>query len=257
MPNKPVCRVILLIALALASGATGMVAQSSRGSLLVVTVLDDQSGMPIEGAHVTIDGATRTARGVFTDGAGVARLGGVPAGNHILTVGMLGYETARAVLLQLTDGGSVEAEVRLTLQPIALAGITATGDRRDPYLLREGFYSRAHFEGTFLYGAEFERRAQQASALHQLFRMIRGFWVLPRGTGWTLQSSRGTMASHECTPLILLDGSPVYGGASDLDQIVDPFNVAAIEAYAGPAESPMEFGVSSCGMVLIWTRHGR
>lgn len=41
-----------------------------------------------------------------------------------------------------------------------------------------------------------------------------------------------------------------------LDNLVHPSDVAAIEAYAGAASVPAEFGGSTgrCGAIAIWTR---
>jgi len=58
----------------------------------------------------------------------------------------------------------------------------------------------------------------------------------------------------QCRPGIWLDGVPL-GGADSVDQLMSPLDVEAVEVYHG-FELPVEFGVNSCGGILIWTRRG-
>ena len=54
------------------------------------TVLDEETGAPIEGAHVFI---SNTMLGTITDKAGFYRLSDISLGTHTLAVSVLGYET--------------------------------------------------------------------------------------------------------------------------------------------------------------------
>jgi hypothetical protein len=38
--------------------------------------------------------------------------------------------------------------------------------------------------------------------------------------------------------------------------VVDPVNIGAIEAYAGPADAPVEYD-RPCGVIVIWMKRGK
>jgi hypothetical protein len=57
---------------------------------------------------------------------------------------------------------------------------------------------------------------------------------------------------------VYLDGTRVIIDAhQDINAIVSPNQVEALEVYIGPAEVPAEYaaGRGACGVVLIWTKH--
>jgi len=62
---------------------------------------------------------------------------------------------------------------------------------------------------------------------------------------------------NACMPRVFLDGNRMtYDGLNDINSIVSPDQVEAIETYVA-GNAPVEYtgGNSGCGVVLIWTRH--
>jgi outer membrane receptor for ferrienterochelin and colicin len=47
-----------------------------------------------------------------------------------------------------------------------------------------------------------------------------------------------------------------YDAQSDINSVVDPDQVEAIEVFRGPSEIPAQYNDnnSQCGVILIWTR---
>ncbi len=250
-----------LLAVMRGCGPTTLAGQSPRTATLSARVVDDSTGEALNGAHVVVGGV---GRGGYTDGAGALRIDRIPPGRRILMFGMLGYRS-ELVVVDFEYGAQVKADVRLTPDAIPLPGIEVTARGRDRYLASVGVYNRVRTGGRAYFGPDFEQRARQVSALHQLFWRVPGLQVsLNRfGDGYVLGSSRGRVSLNlTCVPDVLLDGLETrYFALSDhpdIDRLVAPSNVAAIEVYAGPAEAPLEFGsTNSCGLVLIWTRRGR
>ena len=60
-----------------------------------------------------------------------------------------------------------------------------------------------------------------------------------------------------CAVAYYIDGSPFLSVGDDIDQIVQPQDVAAIEVYKSSAETPMQFQGADggpCGTIVIWTK---
>lgn len=82
--------------------------------------------------------------------------------------------------------------------------------------------------------------------------------VTPRGAyGNALRGRAG------CVPVVWLDGALLRNGADELDYLIRPQNVTAIEVYGGGAVIPAQYnmtgtggsfsGPQSCGAVVVWT----
>jgi hypothetical protein len=60
-----------------------------------------------------------------------------------------------------------------------------------------------------------------------------------------------------CLPDVYLDSIP-RPEASELDQIITPWNIEGIEVDRGSSEVPAKFTTagSNCGVILLWSRRG-
>lgn len=60
-----------------------------------------------------------------------------------------------------------------------------------------------------------------------------------------------------CLPEVYLDGVPAPG-ARQIDQLITPMDIEAVEIYRSPSEVPARFttAASQCGVILIWSRRG-
>lgn len=107
-----------------AVSATPAVAQSA-GSVTGI-VVDAETGFPLAGASVLIQG---TARSTLTNQQGRFALLNLPAGEHVASVAYLGYSESS---LTVTVMAGQVTEVRIEVAPAALEveGFTVTGQRR-------------------------------------------------------------------------------------------------------------------------------
>jgi hypothetical protein len=65
---------------------------------------------------------------------------------------------------------------------------------------------------------------------------------------------RGTGMTGDCAPAIFLNGLYVNIEDGDLDNIINPKDVRAIELYARTASIPLQFQTrNGCGSAVIWT----
>jgi hypothetical protein len=186
-------------------------------------------------------------RAVRTDSAGRFQFSDLPRGKTSLVARRLGYEP-RVYTVQIREGAT-RAFLPVVLDPmptelekvIVMARVAASRGR-----LKE-FYERKARSGmgTFIEREDIERRHPQW--MSDMLRMVPGVRVVPnRGMGNAIRM-RG------CVPTVWLDGTPVRG--AQLDEIVWPNDVAAVEVYRSSAGMPPQFAsLNSCGAIVVWTR---
>ncbi|HKP75728.1 MAG TPA: TonB-dependent receptor [Longimicrobiaceae bacterium] len=235
-------------------------------------VLDARSGEPVPQASVTAltlenrnGGRTRTAAdGTFTlelRAAGTFRLRGEREG----------YQASTSQPVPVAVRESVTVELRVSPQPLQIDPLRVTArvqPPKDPVLERNGFYDRE--AGGF---GKFVRREDMD--LHPEFNLAHTLARVPgveldrdaRGreiVTFTRGRMVGTLSRAQqgrrdnCFPLIYLDGSLMrYTADVQLNDIISPDQVGAIEVYRSAAEIPPQFnGINAaCGVIVIWTRH--
>lgn len=114
-----------LVAAALFISAAPLTAQTTgsiRGQ-----VLDDQTGQPIVGAEVRIEGTARLH--TLTNPEGRFLLGAVPAGDHDLVIDRIGYARMTVRNVPVRIGRASEVPVRLTPAAISVQAIEVQADR--------------------------------------------------------------------------------------------------------------------------------
>src|SRR5688500_4667756 len=181
---------------------------------------------------------------VITAADGKFLLTGVASGIVPLRVRRIGY----AIQFFDVDSripSSRALDIVLTAVPNELEEVTiAAADGR----LRE-FYERKQQRGSFarfLLQSDIRRMGPTYSS--DLFRSVPGIDIRTASGGNTIRI-RG------CQPMVRLDGQRVPG--AELDEIIAPSEIAAIEFYPSSAGVPpqyMERGNRLCGLVLVWTR---
>jgi hypothetical protein len=169
----------------------------------------------------------------------------VPPGTYRLSVTVQGYRTMTDTL-QVPADGDLDLLLPLSVNPIPLAPIIVVAERFvSP---RRDYETRSKSRSVFLVTREEieERRPRLLTEL--LNRMPGGMVVSTPPYGYTL------LLRGQCRPGIWVDGVPV-AYVESIDQLMSPHDVEAVEVYHG-FELPVEFGVNSCGGVLIWTLQG-
>lgn len=221
---------------------------SSRGVLVQGTVVDHRSGDPVPSAVVSLGAGPSGDRGRGTrvsDDEGRFSFREVPEGTYRIYVTAPSYQTMRDTL-QVPSEGELELILPLSEDPIPLEPIIVTAKR--VVSPRRDWERRARSRSVFLVTREdFEHLGQQNMS-DLLNAMPGGIMVPTPPYGYTL------LLRGQCRPAIFLDGVEVFGEVS-IDQLMSPHDVEAVEVYHG-FELPVEFGVNSCGGILIWTRRG-
>lgn len=118
-------RTSLLVALAATFSTAPLAAQSGFGRI-VGRVVDGETGQPLSGAQVSVEG---TGVGVLAGVDGRYILLRVPAGIHSVHALYLGHGEKTVEGVVVPDGGAVIQDISLVSQAIAVEGITVSAAR--------------------------------------------------------------------------------------------------------------------------------
>lgn len=243
--------------------ATPAVGQALRG-----TVVDSASRQPVAGTQVVALGGTEAPAGQAVTGKDGDFTLHLPAGNYRLRLRRLGYSPriTQAIAVDSTS----EANVQLWLSPVAVSLDTVTVvaeqvvvEKRVRYLVDAGFYERRHWGfGVFMTRTHID--SVMPRAVSDLFYGISGVRVVcARSRSCDLLMPAATTMFHRgtCLPSVVLDGVVIRAGGLkqgllSLDDLLNPFNIEAIEVYRSPAGVPVQYSgyLSPCGAIIAWSR---
>lgn len=208
-------------------------------------IIKDVAGLPVSDVEVGIIRGDRLQQFVITAADGKFLLTGIARGVVPLRIRRLGYA------MQYLDVDSrlpaaATLEVVLKTVPNDLDDVTIEGLERGK--LHE-YYERKQHRGNFARFLEQDdiRRLGPMYA-SDLFRTVPGIVI-------STASGGNTIRIRGCQPMVWLDGQRVPG--AELDEIIQPSEIAAIEFYPSNAGSPAQYLERTnrlCGLVLVWTR---
>ena len=221
-------------------------------------VVDKTSGQPIRDAVVEVlNPANRVVARGRSDGDGFVAFELRQPGAYRVRTSRIGYTTNTSQALQIDERQTVQVDIPLSTGEVTLDSLTVIG-RSVPVRLsdldREGFYDREKMGfGRFITAYDIQQR--MAVQTTEIFRAIPGVTLVPTGgTTYRLAMTRG---GDNCAPSVILDNMPV-NAADALDDMVKPQDIAGVEVYRGPSETPGRFlgNRNACGLVVIWTKRG-
>ncbi|HEY7895556.1 MAG TPA: carboxypeptidase regulatory-like domain-containing protein [Gemmatimonadaceae bacterium] len=218
------------------------------GTAMLSGNVTSAEGKPLEGAMVLLLGTQLSAR---SDVNGAFRLTGLPAGTQSVEVREIGFSPKRFAV---------------DLSPRRPSTLTATLDERTNVLKTMEITAK---RGSQIAGFDQRKKSglgyymdldqiQKSGAISStdLFRQVPGLTVAWDGEGYSVQVNRNVTGAS-CPVQYYIDGSPFLSMGDDLDQVVRPEEIAAIEVYKSSAETPGQFQGADggpCGTIVIWTK---
>lgn len=236
------------------------------GGVIRGMVLDALNAAPLPNAVVGIEASSRHT---VTDASGAYRLNAVPEGRHTVTVRRIGF-APEEVIVHVGANATVQRNLVLTRVQM-LDTVTARADRA----LISFEDNRRIGLGQFLDRAALEK--QEGRKVGDVIGNFRGVALLrgPGGqagatssrgrqsiAGGTCNQLEGTIiGTCNCAPMVYLDRILLFDGRNGLIPNLNALSVVSVEAieyYAGPAETPLQYSGlnSNCGVIVIHTRRG-
>jgi hypothetical protein len=256
-PVGPRC----LVALALA--CLPLPAPLAAFQTLQGRVVEEGRDVPVPGAQVTLldRGGDRRAR-ALADSLGRFTLAPPEAGEYVIEVVRVGYETTRSPLLGMGTEGTAAVDLEMRPVPIGLEGLEVTVEREASDLLRRIGHTPLSLGARWIDRAEIERRRTALRPSDVIrWQAIPGLYLPVTNTSPSLEplcvttQRAGTVRSAipPCA-ITLLNGVKI--DPVEVNQL-GPDDIEAI-AVLSPVDATTLYGTDGgAGAVLIWTRRGR
>jgi hypothetical protein len=227
---------------------TASLAASQRQTYRLSGLVTDARREPLSEVEVTAsDTAGIAPRSTRTDARGRFDLGRFASGTLSLRARRLGYEQWTSQVEIGAAGQPTSLEIILPDKAAELEDVYVTASSHGKL---SGFYQRKQQRGTFgrfLEEKEIRRMAPRNAS--DLFRNVPGISFAASPNGGNVIRMRG------CQPMVRVDDQRVPG--AELDELVSPSDIAAIEFYSSAAGVPAEYverGNRLCGLILVWTK---
>jgi hypothetical protein len=218
------------------------------GNSILVGTVTAANGKPLENAQILLLGSRLSAK---TNARGAFRFPGLPAGTQGVEIRQIGYSPRRyAVDLSPRHEAHLAAVLDERAQVLEAIEVNAKPRSAIPGFAerkKQGF-------GVFLSREDIEQKA--AVSMTDLFRGLAGVTVASNGSGYVIQMTR-TASVGDCPVQYYVDGAPLLATADDMDSLMRPDDIEAIEIYKSGTATPVQFQASdggSCGTIVIWTR---
>lgn len=237
----------LFVGTAVRAAATSARTTSTlRGAASVRGVARTTDGKIVAGTRVTVWGT-----GVETIGnaSGQYNIERLPEGTYTIEARALGYQPYRAPV-DLSAG--TEAVVDLVLTPLltSIDTLRVRANRAVP--LEELERRRKLGFGYFLTEDMIKQKAPTYMA--DIMRGTPGIVTMPGEFGRDRVLVRGTGMTGDCPPAVFLNGLFVNIEDGDLDLLINPKDVRAVELYSRTSSIPLQFQTrTGCGSLVIWT----
>jgi hypothetical protein len=234
----------------------GVAAAGVGAQTLTGRVLDEAGSGPVAGAVVSLldpDGSRRAD--VLSDSLGRFRLAPPEAGEYVVEVVRLGYESTRSPLFALGTTGMVEVEVVVRALPIGLEGLEVSVEGEAEVLLGTFGVSPATLRNRWIGRDDIERMATPGLAKDIIRRQnIAGMSVDEYDSGQPGELCVRFRRSERACAITVLNGAVI---PPERAFNLNPNDIEAI-AILTPTDAATYYGTQGGGgAVLIWTREGR
>jgi hypothetical protein len=242
---------------ALLAGALIVPATHAHAQLVRGTVVDG-SGRGVALVSVVAGTATQASvASAVSDSTGAFLITLPAAGTYTLTASHIGYASAAPVEVQLQSDEEVDVRIRVDVDALRLAAIDVTARRRTlsarAALYRRIDELRQRGVGRFALREDIERMRPQ-STTRLLAQLAPGLRTIDT-QDVNVNSVLMRRAAGYCAPAIFLDGMRMNTRPFNVNAIIDPDLIEAVEIYTGSAQIPVGYhDPQGCGSILFWSR---
>jgi hypothetical protein len=226
-----------------------------RGEAVLTGKVVSANGSPVAGARVEVEGSA--SRPVLTDAEGRFTLTELPSGTQSVVARQMGFAPV-AQPVELSTRSPSEAIITMSRPVQVLETVVVQAQSElERGLDNIGFTQRERgLTGTFMDAEDIMRRGP--NMLTDVFRTVPTLRVVPDGPyDYRVESSRGHQLGGNCVKYWLDGGQfdAIYPG--DVDRMIPPYNIAAIEVYNG-SSVPIQFSsanTNNCAVIVIWSKY--
>ena len=224
-----------------------------KGQAILRGKVVNANGTPMPNARVSVEG---TLARVLTNQEGAFTLTELPSGTQSVLVNQIGFSPVHQAV-ELSTRAPATTTITMSRPVTVLDPVIVTASETDKGLENIGFTARQKgMSGTFLTADDIMKRGP--NLLTDVFRTVPTLRVVPVSPyDYAVESSRGNMLGGNCVKY-WLDGNPfdaVFPG--DVDRMIPPYDIAAIEVYQG-STVPIQFtnaNSSNCAVIVIWSKY--
>ena len=227
--------------------AAAQPAPPPRSGFTLTGAVVDSTGAAVPSAQIDLVEFGLVVLRMRSDSAGHFHARGRRVRSFDLSVRRLGFEP-RTVPVEVADSLD-RADVRILLaHSVTQLSATEVLAERQADVRLHSFYDRlAHNEyGSYIEPETIERR--QPIFVSELLRAVPGVKVQPS------QGAGNRVTIRGCAPVVWVDGARMQD--AQIDEVVQPQDVAAIEIYRSFSGLPSEYfdRSANCGTIIVWTK---
>ena len=229
-----------------AAPGSRVVTSQLQGTARLRGVVRGTNGQLVNGARLVVGGSGREE---LTNANGQYAIATLPEGSYTLEARAVGFQPLRLPVDLLADR---EILVDVTLSALApnLDTLRVRANRTVP--LEEFNRRRRLGFGYFLDEEAITKKAP--TYMGDIFRGTPGIVTMPGDFGRDRVLLRGTGMTGDCPPAVFVNGLFVNIEDGDMDPMINPKDVRAVEIYARTSSIPVQFQTrNGCGSVVIWT----
>lgn len=208
----------------------------------------DAEGTPLEDADVVLIQDSVPSRHFRADAHGRIQVADLLSPLAVLRVRHIGFRARMVPVRISTTSRRASIVIALDNAVVELQGLSIIGEDVEPDARLREFNERRKNNsfGSYIDRSVFERT--RPVYVSEVLRQVRSISILPSRRIGNLVRIRG------CAPLLWVDGVRLPG--AELDEVVQPADIAAMEIYASFAGIPARFfdRTATCGTLVVWTR---
>lgn len=226
-----------------------------RGTAQLTGRVRLRNGRPAEGARVLLP-----ELGLETEAnaSGAFVFNTLPPGSWMVEARSIGWEPVSKAA-SLSSGRTATISLTFDASLAVLGTVLVKGEKTRVAKLLEQLIHRKMVGGGTIFIAG-DPALEAAHHVTDVLRSARGFLVTKEedGGGVTITGrGSGSMTNEtgKCSMQIYLNGEPMSPGFKDIDVLLQPKEVLAIEAYNSFETTPIEYRHQyTCGAIVFWTK---
>lgn len=205
----------------------------------------DKAGIAIGSVEIVATHRGQYPRQVRSGEDGRFEFADLVAGPTSITARRLGYKalTLDMYVTTTTPMPELAFVLELVAADVAPVVVNSGAGRLGEFYAHKGNPSF----GRFFEQAEIEKR--RGGRISDLFRTVPGVTIL------ALNGLGNAVRVRGCQPTVWVDGIRLPG--SEVDEVANPTDIAAIEVYTSSAGIPAEYrdrDTRACGVIVLWSR---